>query len=35
MLDLVLIDYDPTILTKDAILAAIKETGYDAMPAAN
>jgi len=35
MLDLMLIDYDPTILTKDEILAAIKETGYDAIPAAN
>jgi len=34
MLDLVLVDYDPNVLTKDDIMTLIKKTGYDIVPVA-
>ncbi len=35
MLDLILVDYDPTIVGPDQIITAIKKIGYTAVPAAN
>jgi copper chaperone CopZ len=32
MLDLVLVDFDPTVVTKDEIMSLVKKTGYDAVP---
>lgn len=32
MMDLVLVDYDPNVLTKEVILTTIKKTGYEAVP---
>jgi copper chaperone CopZ len=34
MLDLVLVDYDPSILSKEEIMSVIKRTGYDVVPVA-
>ncbi len=33
MLDLLLIDYDPTIITVSEVIAKIKKVGYTAIPA--
>jgi len=35
VLDLVLVDYDPGVTDKAAILTAIKRSGYDAVPVAS
>ncbi len=35
MMDLALVDYDPSIITKDEIIGIIKKTGYDVIPIAN
>ncbi len=35
MMDLALVDYDPSIITKDEIIGIIKKTGYDVIPVAN
>jgi copper chaperone CopZ len=29
MMDLALVDYDPSVLTKEEIMSAVKKTGYD------
>jgi len=34
LLDLVLVDYDPALLTKDDIMKLVKKTGYDVVPVA-
>lgn len=34
MLDLVLVDYDPNVLTKQEIMDLVKKTGYDVIPVA-
>jgi len=34
MMDLVFVDYDPDIVTRDEIIELVKETGYDAVPLA-
>ncbi len=35
MMDLALVDYDSSIITKDEIIGIIKKTGYDVIPVAN
>ena len=34
LLDLVLVDYDPGVLTKEEIMGIVKKTGYDVIPVA-
>ena len=34
MLDLVLVDYDPNVLTREEIMGIVKKTGYVAIPVA-
>ncbi len=34
LLDLVLVDYDPTVLSKDDIMSLVRKTGYDVLPVA-
>lgn len=34
MLDLVLVDYEPSMLTKEEIMSIVKKTGYDVIPVA-
>ena len=34
LLDLVLVDYEPSVLTKEEIMNMVKKTGYDIMPVA-
>lgn len=35
MMDLVLVDYDPSFVSKEEIISIVKKTGYDAIPVAN
>jgi len=34
LLDLVLVDYEPSMLTKEEIMSIVKKTGYDVIPVA-
>ena len=34
LLDLVLVDYEPSMLTKEEIMGIVKKTGYDVIPVA-
>lgn len=34
LLDLVLVDYEPSMLTKEEIMSMVKKTGYDVIPVA-
>jgi len=34
LLDLVLVDYEPSVLTKEEIMNMVKKTSYDIMPVA-
>ena len=33
-MDLVLVDYEPSMLTKEEIMGIVKKTGYDVIPVA-
>lgn len=35
MMDLALVDYDPSVVNKEEIMSIVKKAGYDAVPVAN
>ncbi len=35
MVDLVFVDYEPEIITRDALIEVVRKTGYDVIPLAN